>query len=89
LTRYSNIKYYQVDGFDPETNTIYEFNGDYWHGNPVKYNPEDINEINHKTFSELYKETLIKKEILENAGYKVVSIWESEWKKILKANKIT
>lgn len=24
----------KVDGFCKETNTVYEFHGDYWHGNP-------------------------------------------------------
>ncbi|MCK5019133.1 MAG: zinc-ribbon domain-containing protein, partial [Candidatus Peribacteraceae bacterium] len=27
----------RVDGFDPATNTVYEFLGDYWHGNPEVY----------------------------------------------------
>ena len=27
-----------VDGYDPITNTVYEFNGDFWHGNPQKFN---------------------------------------------------
>ena len=25
---------YHADGFCKDTNTIYEFHGDYWHGNP-------------------------------------------------------
>lgn len=27
---------FKVDGFDPIINTIYEFYGDFWHGNPKK-----------------------------------------------------
>lgn len=27
-------KKYKVDAFDDTTNTIYEFYGDFWHGNP-------------------------------------------------------
>ena len=30
-------KVYHVDGFEPKTNTVYEFNGDYWHGNPERH----------------------------------------------------
>ena len=30
-------KVYYVDGFEPKTNTVYEFNGDYWHGNPERH----------------------------------------------------
>ena len=30
-----------ADGYDPKTNTVYEFLGDYFHGNPAVYDPED------------------------------------------------
>jgi hypothetical protein len=32
-----------ADGFDPKTNTIYEFYGDFWHGNPKIFRTTDIN----------------------------------------------
>jgi hypothetical protein len=68
-----------TDGFIPETNTIYEFNGDYYHGNPTRYNPQDTNPTNHKTYGKLYAATLQREQLLRNAGYNVVSIWESDW----------
>ena len=43
-----NKKYYLVDGYNDKTKTIYEFYGDYWHGNPNRYKREDINVINKK-----------------------------------------
>ena len=75
-------KTFKVDGFDPITNTIYEFYGDFWHGNPKVYNnnPNNINKANKKTFVELYQKTLAKEQILKSAGYNIVSIWESEFK---------
>jgi uncharacterized protein involved in high-affinity Fe2+ transport len=36
-------KNFKFDGFDPDTGTVYEFYGDYWHGNPKKYDPEFYN----------------------------------------------
>ena len=36
-----------------------------------------------KKFSELYEQTQNKKKNLESAGYKVISIWESDFKKSL------
>jgi endogenous inhibitor of DNA gyrase (YacG/DUF329 family) len=69
------------DGYDPVTNTIYEFNGDYWHGNPKIYNKNDINKHNKKTFGELYKKTIEKENFLKNCGYNVISIWESDFEK--------
>lgn len=74
-------KKYNVDGFDPTTNTVYEFNGDYWHGNPKIYNTNELNRCNKKTFGQLYEKTKNKENALKNAGYKIISIWESDFKK--------
>ncbi|RWZ87244.1 MAG: DUF723 domain-containing protein [Hydrotalea sp. AMD] len=68
-----------VDGFDKNTNTIYLFHGDYWHGNPNIYNSLDVNKRNGKTFGELYQQTLDYENRLKNVGYNVISIWEQEW----------
>lgn len=79
-----NNKRYLVDAFNPKTNTIYEFYGDFWHGNPKKFKADDINNVIKKTYGELYIKTMNKENIFKNANYKVISIWESEWKKLLK-----
>lgn len=77
-----NSKIYIADGFDPETNTIYEFLGDYWHGNPIKYDPNMKHPVSKKTFGELYLETLARIKTLQEAGYNLVYIWESEWRQL-------
>lgn len=77
-----NNKTYKVDGFCSKTNTIYEFLGDYWHGNPKKFNQEKINLCNKKSFGELYQETINRIELFEKNGYKVVYIWENDYQKI-------
>jgi G:T-mismatch repair DNA endonuclease (very short patch repair protein) len=71
---------FTVDGFDPVTNTVYEFYGDYWHGNPKKFVAEKINTRTpkQKTFGQLYKDTITRETILKDAGYKIVSVWESD-----------
>lgn len=79
LTMQDDKKYY-VDGFDPVTKTVYEFNGDYWHGNPSKYDSDQLNPTMNKPFGSLYSETMQKYQHLVDNGYQVVSIWESEWK---------
>jgi len=77
-----NGKKYKLDGYCEEKNTIYEFYGDLWHGNPLKFKREDINPINKKTYGELYDKT-IKREIeLKNAGYNIITIWENDYKKL-------
>lgn len=68
-----------VDGYMPDTATVYEYNGDYWHGNPTYYLPEDYNKRCGKTFGELYLATLSKYDQLRDAGFKVIHIWGSEW----------
>ena len=78
-----NSKKYSVDGFDPLTNTVYEFNGDFWHGNPKFYKSSDVNRANKKTYGELYEKTLEKEKALKSAGYKVISIWENDFKEIV------
>jgi len=69
-----------VDGFDPATNTVYEFLGDYWHGNPNLYDSKGVNSHNKKTFGALYNQTLLRLERLRKAGYTVVFIWEKDFK---------
>lgn len=73
---------YAVDGYDPETNTVYEFHGDYWHGNPQIYDPDDINPSTKTTYGQLYQNTLSKKSRYLDAGYKYYEIWESDWIKL-------
>lgn len=79
-----NNNFYKLDAFNPKTNTIYEFYGDFWHGNPKKYKKEKLNSVSKKTFGELYRKTLEKENAFLNAGYKVVFIWESDFQNLLK-----
>jgi hypothetical protein len=67
----------KVDAFDPSTNTVYEFYGDYWHGNPHRFNANDINLANNKTFGELYRATIERETIIKQAGYNLISLWEN------------
>ncbi len=77
--RQVRIGRYKVDGYDPITNTIYEFNGDFWHGNPDKYKKDDINPISGKSFGYLLSKTIEKENKLKKLGYNFISIWESEY----------
>jgi hypothetical protein len=70
-----NNRHIIVDGFDKTTNTIYEYYGSFWHGNPKIYNPDDINKVCNKKFGDLYKETINRELILINQGYKLITIW--------------
>jgi len=70
---------FTVDGYDSMTKTIYEFHGDYYHGNPSVYKSDVFNSLCSKTMGELYQKTQEKKKYCLELGYKYVEIWESDW----------
>ena len=82
-----NGKIYKPDALDKENKIIYEFYGDLFHGHPDIYNPTDINPISKKSFGELYQKTISREEKLKAAGYTIISMWESDWNAIKKAQK--
>lgn len=72
-----NNKHYRVDGFNENTNTVYEYLGSFWHGNPEIYNPTDINPVCKRPYGKLYEDTLKRIQTLEGMGYTVVFKWGS------------
>ncbi len=75
---------FKADGYGESINTIFEFNGDFWHGNPDLYDKTDINPIVGLTYGELYEKTLLKSNIIKDKGYKLIQIWENDWKNFIK-----
>jgi hypothetical protein len=71
-----------VDGYDPVTNTIYQFHGDYFHGNPLKFKPTEYNELLKMTHGELYEKTCKIDQEIQEFGYNLVVMWEYDWLKI-------
>ncbi len=69
---------YRADGYCKETNTVYEFHGDYWHGNPIVYAPDVINESTRCTMGELYQKTISKEQRLLEMGYNLIIKWETD-----------
>jgi len=65
-------------------NVVYEFWGDFWHGNPKIYSSLDKNGKNGKTFGELYQKTLEKRTCILEAGYQLIEIWEADFRKSLR-----
>lgn len=71
-----------VDAYVPETNTVYEYYGNYWHGNPKIFQPDQYNKQAKMTFGQLYERTLLRERGLIDAGFNLVTIWEDDWKYI-------
>ena len=86
IERQKYISPYKVDGI--KGNKIYEFLGDYWHGNPIKYDKTDHNQQAHKTFGELYQKTVEKFINLKSRGYDIYYIWENDWNMWVKNNSL-
>ena len=70
-------------------NIVYEFYGDYWHGNPNIYGRDEINKKVKLTFGELYDKTMVREQLLRENGYQLVTIWEDEWYKLKQIAKTT
>ena len=79
---------FKADGYCIETNTIYEFNGDYWHGNPNIYHSNQFNNTTKCTFGELYQSTISKEQQIRDLGFNIITIWESDWNKLNKCVKV-
>ena len=73
---------YYADGFCRDTNTIYEYHGDYWHGNPRIFPSDDFNKSAKCTYGELYDNTCERESEIRGLGYNLVVIWESDWIRI-------
>lgn len=74
---------FPVDGYDPITKTIYQYNGCYFHGHSCHLNQRMNSNEREKRFNktkdcELY---------LTKQGYKVRSLWECEFFRLLKKTK--
>lgn len=51
------------------------------HGNPNIYKSDDINKSVKLPFGELYRKTINREKKLKEMGFKIVSIWESDFDK--------
>jgi G:T-mismatch repair DNA endonuclease (very short patch repair protein) len=78
---------YKADGYCKETNTIFEFHGSRWHGDPLLYNQKSkiFFGIDYGT---LYENTKKKENFIKDNGYELIVMWESKWKKINKYIKV-
>jgi hypothetical protein len=78
------INNYRVDGYCAASNTVYEFLGSYWHGDPNAYDPNTFNRRMQCPMGVLCDRTLRRQHDIEHAGYKYVGMWESEWDLLVK-----
>lgn len=69
-----------ADGYCEETNTVFEFHGDIWHGNLQRFsNKEVCSPFSNKTAKQLNSETHDRHNALLRKGYNVIYVWESHF----------
>jgi len=73
--RLKDVENYNVDGYDPATNTVYLFHGRFWHGCPETYDPEETHPITGLKMKELYESTKAWERKITNAGYNLIVKW--------------
>lgn len=83
----------EVDELNESLKIIIEYNGDYWHCNPKKYDRDYYNKSIKMTAGRKWKYDASRKLTLNKLGYKLIVVWESEWNEdkeyvLLKINEI-
>ena len=78
---------YKADGYCEETNTIYEFHGTIYHGDPRCCNSLEYNYLG-KNYGELYQKTKEREQLIIDLGYNLVVMWEYDWNKLNKSIRI-
>ena len=73
-----------VDGFDFTTNTVYEFQGCFFHGCPRCYPNRHKKHVRHcdRSVQDVYETTQQKINLLQSRGYHVVEVWGCERKRL-------
>lgn len=69
------------DIYIPKFNLLIEYNGDYWHCNPIKYKHDYLNVKKNMTAKEIWEYDKDKIYLAEINNYNCEIIWETDYKK--------
>lgn len=72
--------HYKYDFVDFTTKKCIEFNGDYWHCNPNKYDESFIHPVSKIKALDVWKKDELKIKWMEDRGFKVMTVWEHDYK---------
>lgn len=70
-----------VDGYCETTNTVYQFHGCFYHGCETCFSSNDFNKVVGEIFNILRERTRRFMNTLRENGYRVIEMWECEYKK--------
>jgi very-short-patch-repair endonuclease len=74
------IDRYKIDILFKELNLVVEFNGTYWHCDPRFYEKNYYNKKKRLYAENIWDYDYERKTFLENLGYKVIIVWEYDYK---------
>ena len=74
----SHAREIPVDGYEPESNTIFQYHGCKWHGCPCQKRKERNSLEEEQIAKQRYAKTIELEKKMKEQGFKVVSVWECE-----------
>jgi len=77
---------YPVDGYDANTNTVYQFHGCYWHGHDCWMTQKVTNQKWREGRQVKYEKTVKTTILIQAQGYKVVEKWECHFRNDIRRN---
>lgn len=79
----------KVDGYDPTTNTVYQFHGTFYHCEPRVYPADKYDKMRKKPCGDVYKISCDRDEQIRGYGYNLVIMWEYDWNILIKCKELT
>jgi hypothetical protein len=76
---------YIYDFYFAKTNTILEYQGDYWHCNPHQYKSGNLIRmagLGNILVDYIWAKDRLKKEMAERQGFKLITLWEADYKQM-------
>ena len=74
----SHAREIPVDGYEPESNTIFQYHGCKWDGCPCQKRKERNSLEEERSADQRYTKTIELEKKMKEQGFKIVSVWECE-----------
>ena len=74
----SHAREIPVDGYEPKSNTIFQYHGCKWHGSPCQKRKERNSLEEERRADQRYAKTIELEKKMKEQGFKIVSVWECE-----------
>ena len=74
----SHAREIPVDGYEPKSNTIFQYHGCKWHGCPCQKRKERNSLEEERSADQRHAKTIELEKKMKEQGFKIVSVWECE-----------